>query len=513
MASVSTSTNVPAEAHGEPDEVAECRVLVVGAGFSGIAASSRLTQEGIDDHIVLEREQGVGGTWRVNTYPGCACDIPTYLYSLSFAPNPNWSRMYATQPEIKRYAELHGGALGVLPKIRFGVDVTGAAWDDARQRWLVDTTVGRFVAQAVIAATGPLQQPNMPDVAGLAKFQGHAFHSAQWDHDYDLTGKKVAVIGTGASAIQFVPKIQGQVAHLTLFQRTAPWVLPKLDRPITRFERFLFRRVPGLQRGLREFIYGITETIQLLQRRPFTMKLMQQGGVQNLKKQVKDPELRAQLTPNHSLGCKRMLFSNTWYPAIQAPNATIVNSGVTEIRERSVVAADGTEHEVDTIIFGTGFHVTDPLIAKIVKGRDGRNLLETSGGHAEAYMGTTVSNFPNAFLMIGPNVGNGHGSALIIVEAQLNYVMDALKAMEASNLGSIEPLPAVQKVWNEKVQAALQGTVWNSGGCRSYYLDATGRNAAIYPWTTIDLRRRMRDFQLTDFRTVPARQTVSAGAN
>lgn len=477
----------------------DVRVLIVGGGFSGVGAAIRLKRAGIEDLVLLEKAEQLGGTWRDNTYPGCACDVPSTLYSYSFDLNPDWGRVFALQPEIDGYLRDVAERHGVLPHVRFGCEVTEAHWDEGRARWIVKTTKGRYVAQAIVGAAGPLHEPSIPNLPGLDRFEGAMFHSSRWDHQHELDGERVAVVGTGASSIQFVPEIQPRVGRLHLFQRTAPWVLPKPDHAIPRVEKAFFRHVPGAQRAWRATLYHALELMQLAQRRPKVMQQVQRVGLAHLRLRVRDPKLRAALTPDFTLGCKRILMSNTYYGALQRENVEVVPHAVREVREGSVVGADGVEREVDTIIFGTGFHATDPPIAARVRGRDGRTMAETWQGSPQAYLGTTVSGFPNLFLVIGPNTGNGHTSAFVIIEAQLEYIVGALEAMERDGLASVDVRAERQAAYDADVQDALAGTVWNAGGCQSWYLDDNGRNASIYPWTTIDLRRRTGSFDLTEY--------------
>jgi cation diffusion facilitator CzcD-associated flavoprotein CzcO len=475
-------------------------VLVIGAGFAGVGAAIRLTEAGFDDYAVLEKADRLGGTWRDNTYPGCGCDVPSLVYSFSFAQSPDWSRAYSGQAEIQEYLERTAGEYGVPDRIHFGTEVTRARWAEPEQRWHVETSRGAYTARVLVAGAGPLHEPNLPHVPGLDGFEGKVFHSARWDHDYDLTGKRVAVVGTGSSAIQFVPEIQPKTERLYLFQRTAPWVLPKFDRAISRREKAFYRRFPAVQRALRTALYHTIELVQLAQRRPRVMERIQKLVLRYLDGQVKDPELRRVLTPKFTLGCKRMLFSNTYYRALQQPNAEVVPHALREVRANSVIGADGIEREVDTIIFGTGFHVTDIPIGERVHGPDGRSLAEVWQGSPRAYLGTSVAGFPNLFMLIGPNTGNGHTSAIVLIEAQLDYLVGALRQMRERSLASVDVKPDVQTAYNERVQAALAGTVWNAGGCKSYYLDRNGTNSTIYPWTTIDLRRRTSRFRLDEYR-------------
>ena len=482
----------------------DVRVLIVGGGFSGVGAAIRLKRAGIHDLVLLEKAQELGGTWRDNTYPGCACDVPSTLYSYSFDLNPDWGRVFALQPEINAYLDDVARGHGVLPHVHFGCEVTEARWDEGRARWIVETTSGRYTAQAVVAAAGPLHEPSIPDLPGIDRFEGALFHSSRWDHDHDLDGERVAVVGTGASAIQFVPEIQPRVGRLHLFQRTAPWVLPKPDHAIPPVEKAFFRRVRGAQRAWRAMLYHALELMQLAQRRPKVMQQVQRLGLLHLRLRVRDPKLRAMLTPDFTLGCKRILMSNTYYQALQRENVEVVPHGVREIGRRSVVGADGVERDVDTIIFGTGFHATDPPIAERVRGRDGRTLAESWAGSPQAYLGTTVTGFPNLFLVIGPNTGNGHTSAFVIIEAQVDYIAGALAAMERERLVSVDVRAETQAAYDADVQQALAGTVWNAGGCQSWYIDDNGRNASIYPWTTIDLRRRTGAFDLSDYEVTAA---------
>jgi cation diffusion facilitator CzcD-associated flavoprotein CzcO len=482
----------------------EHRVVVVGAGLSGICAAVKLRQAGIDDVVLLDRADEVGGTWRDNTYPGCACDVPSALYSFSFAPKPDWSRLFAPQAEIRAYARQVADDFGVTPRIRFGTDVLDAAWDDEAQRWLVKTSNGDYVAHVLISGTGPWHEPVVPDLPGQESFAGAMFHSSRWDHGHDLRGARVAVIGSGASAVQFVPQIQPLVERLHLFQRTPHWVLPKSDRPLSAAERALFARFPITQRALRGGIYYGSELLGRGMLRPPVMRRLQRIAERHLERAVADPELRARLTPDYTLGCKRLLLSNDYYPSLTRPNVDVIPAAVTEIRERSVVDADGVEREVDTIVFGTGFRLLDMPIAEWVRGRDGRTLAEVWQGSPRGYMGTTVAGYPNFFMLLGPNMGNGHSSATVLMEMQMRYVVEALKAMERGGLASVEVRDDVQQEFNARVDEKLAGSVWNAGGCASYYLDANGRNSFMYPWSTIDYRLRTRRFDLGSYVASPA---------
>jgi cation diffusion facilitator CzcD-associated flavoprotein CzcO len=481
--------------------VPDVHVAIIGGGLSGIGAAAMLRRAGIDDVVVLERAEEVGGTWRDNTYPGCACDVPSALYSFSFAPNPSWGRLYASQPEIRAYALDVARRHDVLSRLRTGADVQDAAWDDAAQRWRITTAAGTWTAKAIISATGPWSEPVLPDVPGLERFEGKVFHSSRWDHEHSLDGARVAVIGTGASAVQFVPRIRRAAEHVTIFQRTAQWVLPKPDRGITAAERALYRRLPLAQRALREGIYYGFELAGFAERNPWAMRGFQAVARRHLHRTVRDPALRQALTPSHTLGCKRILMSNDWYRALTQPNVELVPHAVDEIRPGGVLGADGVERPADTLILGTGFGITEMPIAACVRGRDGRTLDEVWQGSPTGYLGTVISGFPNFFMVLGPNVGNGHTSATVLIEMQVQFAIDTLRALERERIASADVRPHVQDSFNEEVQRRLQGTVWNAGGCRSYYLDRNGRNSTIFPGSTIELRRRMRfapgDYALT----------------
>jgi cation diffusion facilitator CzcD-associated flavoprotein CzcO len=382
------------------------QVAIVGTGFSGLGMAIRLKQAGVEDFVLFEKDDEVGGTWRDNTYPGAACDVPSHLYSFSFAPNPDWSRSFSEQPEIQRYLVDTADRFGIRPSIRFGHRVVEARWDEDRDLYRIETSRGVYHARFLVAGMGPLSAPSIPSLPGLEAFEGTAFHSARWDHQHDLTGERVAVVGTGASAIQFVPQIQPKVAELRLFQRTPPWIEPRIDRDITRLERWLFRRFPFTQRLARAGIYWSRESLAVgMTRRRGLLKGLELIGRIQLRRQVKDPELRRRLTPNYTIGCKRILISNDYYPALSQPNVEVVTSGISEVGPSWIVTEDGVEHEVDTIIFGTGFHVTDVPAARHLYGREGRLLADAWAGGLEAYLGTSVAGFPNLFFLIGPNTG------------------------------------------------------------------------------------------------------------
>ncbi|MFB0618528.1 flavin-containing monooxygenase [Streptomyces sp. AGS-58] len=482
------------------------RVAVIGSGFGGLGAAVRLRREGITDFVVLERADSVGGTWRDNSYPGCACDVPSHLYSFSFAPHPDWPRTFSGQRHIRGYLEHVTDLFGLRPHLRLGSEVTLMTWDTEKLRWTVETTRGTLTADVVVSATGPLSDPKIPRIPGLESFPGEVFHSARWDHDYDLRGKRVAMVGTGASAIQIVPAIQPQVGRLTLFQRTPPWVLPRVDRAISGAERWLHRRLPVTAQVRRGLLWGIRELqVQAFTKRPDELGVVEQLAKRNMARAVKDPALRARLTPDYRIGCKRILLSSTYYPALARPNVDVVASGLSEVRGSTVVAADGTEAEVDAIIFGTGFHVTDMPIAERVVGADGMTLAESWKGGMRALRGAAAAGFPNFMTVIGPNTGLGNSSMILMIESQLNYLADYLRQLRVLGEGTaLDARPGAVEAWNQRVQERMKRTVWSTGGCTSWYQDASGRNTTIWPGTTTEFRRATRRVDLAEYEVVRA---------
>jgi cation diffusion facilitator CzcD-associated flavoprotein CzcO len=487
----------------------ETDVVIVGAGFSGLAMGAKLKRAGREDFVIIERGDDVGGVWRDNTYPGAACDVPSHVYSLSFAPNPSWSRTYSHQPEIHAYLKRVARDEDLERHLVFGCEALDARWED--DHYEIETARGTIRARAIVAAAGPLVEPKLPDVPGLVDFAGDVFHSARWDHDVDLTGKRVAVIGTGASAIQFIPEIAGQVEHMTVFQRTAPWVLPRTERPITRAERSLFKRVPAAQEAIRKGVFWMRElgagTPLFHPRKPSVLAAI---GKAHLRRQVADPVLRDTLTPRYEPGCKRLLLSNTYYPALAQPHVDVLATGLEAVRGNTVVGADGSTAEVDVIIFGTGFEVTRPPIARHVRGREGITLDEHWGGSMTAHRGTTVHGFPNLFFLLGPNTGTGHMSVVYMAEAQADYVLDALSELDCRGDAALEPLPEAQDAWTERVQELSQGTVWLSGGCASWYLDHQGRNTTLWPTYTYRFADAVSSFRPAEHVFTPARVPAAA---
>jgi cation diffusion facilitator CzcD-associated flavoprotein CzcO len=483
------------------------RIGILGAGFGGLGMAIKLLEAGISDFTVWERDAEVGGTWWANTYPGCQCDIPSHLYSFSFAPNPEWTRTYPLQPEIRDYLRRCSDRFGVRDHILFNCEVSGAAWDDEANLWRMHTTQGEFTADLLFAAPGFLSAPSTPPLPGLDRFEGVTFHTARWNHDHDLSGRRVAVIGTGASAIQTVPNIQPVVEQLHVFQRTPPWVMPHRDRPITNFERRLYRRFPTLQRIARAFVYWSREMlVPGFVHNPRLLKFAEKVSARHMAKHVRDPQMQERLTPSYAFGCKRVLPSNEWYPALMKPNVEVVTEGIAEVVPNGIVDGDGRLHEVDTIVFATGFHVTDAPFAGLIHGRDGRTMTEVWQGSPQAYRGTAVTGFPNLFLVTGPNTGLGHNSLLFMIEAQLEYLMDALRAMEARGATRVEVRRDAQEAYNTHLQSRMGRTVWNSGGCASWYLDANGMNTTIWPDFTWRYRQQTRRFDVAAYEfSTPAK--------
>ena len=474
-------------------------IVIAGGGLAGLGMAIALKDDGRDDFVVLERAGELGGTWRDNSYPGCACDIPSLLYSYTAEQNPDWSRAFARQPEIWAYMKDVARRHDVRQHFRFNHELTEARWSEADQHWEIETTGGVMSADVLVSAVGALADPAIPALPGLERFSGRVFHSARWEHDHDLRGRSVAVVGTGASAIQFVPEIQPEVGHLHLFQRTPPWILPRENPGIPERWRARFARHPWLLSLTRRSVFSLLESFHLGFRHPAIMRLAERRARRHIASQVPDPELRAKVTPDYRLGCKRVLGSNTWYPALCAENVDVVTAGIQDIREASIVEADGIEHEVDTIIFGTGFQITDAPISHRVRGRSGETLAESWGGSMKAHLGMGVAGFPNMFMLLGPNTGLGHNSVLLMIEAQIAYLRQLLDHREAQGLAAIEPTPAAQARYVAAVDARTEGSVWTAGGCLSWYVDATGRNSTLWPGSVRAYQRQLAKFDADEY--------------
>ncbi|MGE5183310.1 MAG: flavin-containing monooxygenase [Acidobacteriota bacterium] len=476
--------------------------VIVGAGFSGIAAGIELLRSGIEDFVILEKAARVGGTWRENTYPGAACDIPSHLYSYSFEPNPRWSRAYGKQAEILAYLEHVTDKYGLRRHLRFGQHVESARFDEATGTWRIATAAGdRYVARALLLGNGALHLPQLPQIKGLETFRGTTFHSARWNHDYDLAGKRVAVIGTGASAIQFVPEIAPKVKQLHLFQRTPPWIVPKRDRVMSVPEKWLLEHVPGAHWLRRTGLYWLMESRVV--GFAYAPKLLEYGEKlvsRWLAKQVPDPALRAKLTPSYRLGCKRVLISNDYYPALQRPNVELVTDAITEVTATGVRTADGQAREVDAIICGTGFRVSEYLSSIEIVGRHGVELNREWKKSLRNYLGITVSGFPNLFLLMGPNTGLGHNSMIFMIEAQARYAARAIETLRERDLAFLDVKPEAEAAFRSELARRMKDTVWMTG-CTSWYQTPDGE-VFLWPAATVDYWWKTRTLALADYELV-----------
>jgi cation diffusion facilitator CzcD-associated flavoprotein CzcO len=477
----------------------DVEIAILGAGFAGLCMGIALQRAGQHDFVILERATEVGGTWRDNHYPGAACDIPSHLYSLSFAPKPDWSRVYPTQPELHAYLRQLAEDHGLRSKIRTGHDLLGADFDEARGIWRLTTSAGLITARLVVSGTGGLSEPKDPELPGLARFAGTTFHSAGWNHDYDLAGKRVAVIGTGASAVQFVPEIAPSVGHLDVYQRTPNWVIERGDRPYGRAAQWMFRHVPGLRAAYRAVLYWKHEArVLAFVVHPALMRFPQRAAVRHIETQVADPALRARVTPNYAFGCKRVLISNDWYPALQRSNVELVTSGIREVTPTGIVDVNGTSRPVDAIIFATGFYATKNPIAGRIRGVGGVSLAEAWKGGEEAYLGTLVRGFPNLFFIIGPNTGLGHNSMVFMIETQVAYIQRLLGLMADADATRLEVRAEVQARFNAALQQRLSGSIWATG-CKSWYQHDSGKITALWPGFTFEFWRQTRAFDAGDY--------------
>lgn len=492
-------------------DIRDFPVAIIGAGFAGLGMAIRLQRAGIHSFTIFEAAERVGGTWRDNTYPGCACDVPSHLYSFSFERKADWSRKFGPQQEILEYLERCADRYGLRDHIRLGTPIREARFDEEAGLWRLRTEAGDvFEARALVSGTGPLSVPAFPDIEGLERFRGAMFHSARWDHGYDLSGKRVAVVGTGASAIQFVPRIAPKAERLHLFQRTPPWVLPKPDRDFAAWEKTLFGKVPGLTWAYRTLIYWLWELRGVgFVMNPRILELISRLGRRHIEKSIADPELRRKVMPDYTMGCKRILMANDYYPTLEQEHVEVVPSGVSRITETGLVAEDGTEVEVDAIIFGTGFDPSEFLSGVRVVGREGRELDDVWREGAEAYYGIAVSGFPNLFVLTGPNTGLGHNSMVFMIEAQITFALNAIQALRDGDLAYLDVLPQRQRELNDRLQDRMRKTVWSTG-CKSWYLDERGRNYTLWPGFTVEYWLRTRRLDLDDFRAVPAAVPASA---
>ena len=478
-------------------------VAVVGAGFGGVGMAIRLKMAGFEDVTVFERGETVGGVWRANTYPGAACDVPSHLYSFSFARGDRWSRRFAPQEEILAYLERTVDEFGLRPHLRLGTEVSAAAFDEASGRWTLTTDGGEHLADLLVTACGQLTTPAIPAVPGIEDFEGPRFHSADWDHSVELTGKDVAVVGTGASAIQFVPAIAPRTSALTIYQRSAPWILPKNDREYPEWEQRLFGRFPARVAASRlanfavfeAFTYGFTGSDAV-------MKPVRAVADLYRKRELADPELRRRATPDYEIGCKRVLITNDWYSTLARPDVELLDEPIERVTARGIVGADGIERPADAIVFGTGFRSHDFVAPMEVRGIDGRELGEVWRTDPGAHLGTAVSGFPNMFVLYGPNTNHGAGSVIFTLECQFNQVVDAAERLRDGRLRYLAVRPEAQERWQAEIDRRSADTVWITGGCGNWYVDEQGRNANnwVGPW--LEYQRRTRRIDPADYTFV-----------
>ena len=477
-------------------------LLIIGSGFGGIGLGARLRSVGIDDFAILERTGDLGGTWSRNTYPGAACDVPSALYCYATDPNPSWSRKYATQPEILAYLRAVAERRGVVRHIRLETEVVAATYDEASARWNVTTNRGDLTADIVVSAVGAFAEASIPDIPGLSSFGGSLFHSLHWDHGHDLAGKRVGVIGTGASAVQFIPEIQPVVEALTVFQRTPPWIVPRTDRTVTSLEKVAYRTLPITQRLARAFWYagiesfGLPGFVDARFRHPFEAL-----GRLQLRRQVKDPKLRDKLTPDYMIGCKRAIFSDSFYPALTQPNVEVVTDRIVKVTPRGILSEDGREHVLDTVILGTGFTAL-PRLASAIKGTDGRTWAEVYRERPQSYLGAAQAGFPNCFWILGPFGAAGNQSAVFMIEGQIDYIVDAVQRIRTERIRRFEVRREAQDAFVHDVHSRAQHGTWLTGGCSSYYTNDTGLNSGLYPSWSFEYRRRVRNWDRENYDLV-----------
>ena len=469
--------------------------VIIGAGLGGLGMGIELQKHGRPDFLIIEKGHEVGGTWRDNSYPGCACDVQSHLYSYSFTNKWDWSKRYAPWHEIQQYILDTVTEFNVRPRIRFGLEVNSAVFDEQHALWTVGTSDGQSVrCKFFILATGPLHHPQMPDIKGLDRFKGKVMHSARWDHEYDLRGKRVASIGTGGSAIQYVPEIAPQVSQLDVYQRSPAWVIPRDERPYSSVSKWVFRTFPALRRLYRARLYLTNEMRVWPIFHPALARVAEFFAKQFIRLQVKDPAMRKKLIPDYTLGCKRILISNKWYPTFNRQNVELITNGIREITEHGIIDSDGRERPVDAIILGTGF-IVDPrgyMNNFTLKGLPGHDILHDWKDGAEAYLGNTVHGYPNMFQLVGPNSGLGHNSILFMIEAQVHYILQCMKELDWRDMSYMNVKEFAQRDFNADIQSRIKGTVWASG-CRSWYQQSDGKNFVLWPASTLEFWKRNRE--------------------
>jgi len=499
-----TSSQAPHTANDSADAPADLDVAVIGAGFAGIGSGIQLKKNGFRSFRIFERALEVGGTWRDNTYPGAACDVPSHVYSFSFELNPDWSHQYSGAAEIQAYLVHCVEKYELRPHLELGTEIEEAVFDEARGRWTLTTGAGETVtARVVISGVGGLVDPAMPDIKGLEEFRGEIFHTARWNHDFDLAGRKVGVIGTGASAVQVVPSIAPEVEKLTVFQRTASWVVPRRDIRFSERTKERFRKHPWLMRALRTFLYTMSELFggpAVVLNAPRFKRIFERQSLRHLEASVSDPEVREKLTPHFQFGCKRILISDDYWAAFDRPNVELETGAIERVHETGIRTKDGRDHELDVIVLATGFALGLASAPFPITGRGGRRLDDVWADGAHAYKGMTVSGFPNWFILMGPNTGPGHTSVLVYTEAQIRYAVQAIRTILERDLAWVDVRPDVQDRYNEQLQRRMPWTSWSSG-CNSWYLSEGGRNNALFPGLASEYVLRARHFNPNEYRT------------
>ncbi|MEO9270288.1 NAD(P)/FAD-dependent oxidoreductase [Serratia ureilytica] len=476
-------------------------IAIIGTGFAGLCMAARLKQSGREDFVILERANSIGGTWRDNTYPGVACDVPSPLYSFSFRPNPEWSKLFSPGAEIYAYMKSVAYEEGLIPHIRFNTPVKHAAWDVNTESWQISTPNGEIKAKYLITGTGHLADESLPRIPGLKEFTGQVFHSARWRNDVVLEGKRIGIVGSGASAIQLIPEVAKVAENMTVFQRSAPYIIPRVNHTFTDGEKRLFRRDKSEMKKLRENIFWMLENSYASRRGiPRYLDENKKQALLHLSQQISDPVLREKLTPDYEIGCKRVLLSNDYYPTFLRNNVTLENTALESIEGDNVIAASGARFKLDVLILCTGFEAATPPYATLVHGSDGRSLAEHWESGMEANASTTVNGFPNLFIINGPNSGLGHNSIVYIIESQVEYILQALSWVEQTNHGPLEPLISTQSSYSDSIQDSASGTVWLSQGCKSWYLDPRSRKLTlIWPGFAHEFRHRNGNFVPSDY--------------
>ena len=479
-------------------------MLIVGAGFSGLTMAIEARKHGIRDIAILEKASDIGGTWRENTYPGVACDIPSHLYSMATHLNPDWSRAYAGGAEIQAYLKRICKDEGIYDLCHFGQALKSARWDGTK--WQVVTESGQhWSARILVSAIGALHFPSIPKIPGMDSFPGPQFHSAEWNHNAPLSGKRIAVVGTGASAVQFVPEIAKPAGHVTIFQRSAPYVLPRPDGPIAPWVRRLYRRIPLLPRIRRKMIYALFEyRHRVFRGEPRMVNFAMKMWRTSLEKAIADPDLRQHLTPDYQIGCKRILSSNDWYPALARNNVTVVPHGITRVEGDQIITSDGSRTQADILIWGTGFHVTDVVERLDITGPMDLTLREAWADGMTANLGTAIAGFPNFFMLLGPHTGLGHNSVVLMIEAQVRHIGRVLDQMSREGLQAIMPREDKQAVFEKEMKDRHKDSVWQAGGCASWYQDAQGRNTTLWPGTVSEYEKRMAQSGLEQYQPAPS---------